>query len=223
MSRGVVGRYVGKLDWPDAVARNRAAATHAIAGGPAHILLFEPAHAVLSLGRRSWRGGLDDDLRPLAADRGLAIHDDDRGGRATLHLPGQLVALLAMPVARVALGGQIDRILDAIAATAARHTTATIVRREGDDLGLWIGDAKLASVGMRHRDGVAWHGVSLNVAIETEAGRGLRLCGRETERLASLSNPAAHPSIPTIAGELLAVLSAIVATARGAPRDPNPP
>ncbi|MCB9738070.1 MAG: hypothetical protein H6747_02305 [Deltaproteobacteria bacterium] len=222
MSRAVVGRYAGKLDWSDAVARNRAAAAGAIEGGPAHILLFEPAHAVLSLGRRSWRAGLDDDLRPLAEARGLAIHDDDRGGRATLHLPGQLVALLALPIARVALGAQIDRLLDAIAATAARHTDAGIVLRQGDDLGLWIGDAKLASVGMRHRDGVAWHGVALNVAIEADAGRGLRLCGRETERLASLLNPAARPSIPTIAAELLSVLSAVVAAPLGAPSDPNP-
>lgn len=213
MSRAVVGRYAGRLDWERAVARNLAAADRTIAGGPQHVLVFEPAAPVLSLGRRSVRGDLDAASATVAATRGARVVPDDRGGRATLHLPGQLVALVALRWRREAIGQLVDGLLGAVAELA--HEAGTPVeRRDGEALGLWMGDDKVASIGLRHRDGVALHGVAVNVAVQRDWGEGLELCGAETRRLGSLHNLTDRDRIPLLAANLLRRVTDLAAHAR---------
>lgn len=198
-----------RLDWVEAVARNHADWRAVVHGGPCRIRLFEPARPVLSLGRRAT-------TRPdrataatiaLASARGLAIVDDDRGGLATLHLPGQLVALIAMPIERAAIaafvGGALSRI--ASVCVAAGMPDVEVVT-DGPDVGLWYRSAKLVSVGLRHADGVVRHGFAVNVAVVDDLASGLLLCGRPTRELANLSDGGARRSVHSIAVDVAAAL-----------------
>lgn len=180
------------------------------AGGPSQVLVFEPAALVLSAGRRSQRAALLEPLRREAASRGVALVLDDRGGEVTFHGPGQIVALLAVAMPKEQIGVLVDALLDGLDAVA-RSEGLRPERRGGGDLGLWVGDAKLASVGLRHRNGVALHGVSINAAVPPRLVAGLTLCGRPTELVASLHPTGATAAADRVAARLAVTLASSIA------------
>ncbi len=174
------------------------------------VRVFEPASPVLSLGRRSMRSDIDAHSAALAASRSLQVRTDDRGGRATLHLPGQIVALIALPLGRTDVGRLAVALLAAAGEFALNCGQPTTIG-EGAALGLWVDDRKLASIGLRHEHGIVRHGIALNVAVASELATGLSLCGSETSALATIGPPQPAP----LAGSLLAAFASnIAATVR---------
>ncbi len=181
-------RWAGQLAMAAAVSQNLDDLRAVQAGAAPRVLAFEPDQPTLTLGRRahgaSARAQIGATLE-LAAARGWPVLDVDRGGLATLHLPGQVVLLLALPVAATQLRQLVRDLLQAAADTAASSGTSAELRAD-TDAGLWLGPAKLASIGLCHRGGVASHGMALNAAIDTGYGGGLTLCGHSNAQLASL-------------------------------------
>jgi lipoate-protein ligase B len=102
-------------------------------------------------------------VAPVLAQSGLPLYPCERGGRLTYHGPGQV---LGYPI--VLLEGP-DRDLHAylrrletvlLAALAGLGIAAE--RRPGH-AGVWVGEAKLASIGVAVRGWVTWHGFALNL------------------------------------------------------------
>ena len=125
------------------------------------IYLFEPS-PVVTLGSRSGDSSAILDPRKLE-DRGIQIHHVDRGGEATYHGPGQL---LAYPVIRLReterdLHELLRKLEEAVIRTLADWEIVG-ERREGHT-GVWIGYEKIASVGMSVRRWVTGHGLALCV------------------------------------------------------------
>lgn len=94
--------------------------------------------------------------------RGISIHEADRGGQVTFHGPGQLVAYPVVDLRD--WGGPVKyvRTLEqAIIGTLADLgiNAGTI---EGVT-GVWVGDAKIAAIGVKISRGVAYHGFAINV------------------------------------------------------------
>lgn len=198
-----------RLAWTDAVARNHADWRRVADGGPPRLRLFEPAAATLSLGRRA--ASSDDAATSatidLARSRSVPVVDDDRGGLATLHLPGQIVALVALPMARLDVPAFVGRSLVRLATicvAAGVEDVEAIV--DGPDVGLWRDGRKLASVGLRHSAGVVRHGFALNVAVATDAAAGLVLCGQPTSSLATIRPGGSPPWHGPIAADLASAL-----------------
>lgn len=181
-----------RLLWSDAIALNLHDWECVAHGAAPRIRLFEPASAVLSLGLRASQrpDAATKATIDLALARDLAVSDDDRGGLATLHLPGQLVALIAVPIARTQVPLFVTQVLAELATVCVAVSGRDVdVIADGPDIGLWSHGAKLASVGLRHREGVIRHGFALNVAVEPGRASGLTLCGRPTHELAQLQQP----------------------------------
>jgi lipoyl(octanoyl) transferase len=100
-----------------------------------------------------------------------------RGGRFTYHGPGQRVAYVMLDLS--ARGRDVHAFVHAledwlIAALARLGVRAT--RREGQ-IGVFVGEAKIASIGVRLRHWVSFHGVSLNVDPDLEHFSGIVPCG----------------------------------------------
>jgi lipoyl(octanoyl) transferase len=93
-------------------------------------------------------------------ERGIDVVDTDRGGRVTYHGPGQLVAYPIMAVERVA--DYVHAMEGAIVAALA-DAGVTAEARDVPFTGVWVGDAKIASIGVRVRAGVSTHGLAVNV------------------------------------------------------------
>ena len=188
--------FAGRLAFAAAVERNLAEAVAVAAGEPGRLLLFEPAAPLLTLGRRAQAAPATlAESVAVCQSRGLEVLPADRGGLATLHLPGQLVVFLAVPLPSAGIRALVQHLL-AAAAAVARDRGLDPHLRDDHDAGLWLGDAKLASVGLRVQRGVVLHGLALNVALDSEvlantAYPGLTLCGHANARLADLGGPPA--------------------------------
>ena len=100
-----------------------------------------------------------------------------RGGRFTYHGPGQRVAYVMLDLS--ARGRDVRAFVHAledwlIATLARLGVRAT--RRDGQ-IGVLVGEAKIASIGVRLRHWVSLHGVSLNVDPDLEHFSGIVPCG----------------------------------------------
>ena len=134
-----------------------------VAGGAAReqVLLLE--HPPLyTLGR----GADSADLRAAPQALGVPVFRVGRGGGATFHGPGQLVAY---PIVRLRAGGRdvhgyvraLERAL--VATCAAFGITA---EAPPEQTGVWVGARKIGSIGIGVRRGVAYHGIALNISTD---------------------------------------------------------
>lgn len=198
----------GRMTFDAAVTHNIGAAAALARGVSPQILAFEPDAAVLTLGRRAQLpdggAGLAGTLAQCA-DRGIGVVHADRGGLATLHMPGQLVLFVALPLPRPGIRTVVRALLGA-AQEVARSRGVAAVLRDDHDAGLWVGPAKLASIGLKVAGGAVLHGLSLNVAIDRNLARGLTLCGHSAALYADLGGDPA-PSCQLVATELFSALA----------------
>ncbi len=101
----------------------------------------------------------------------------DRGGQVTYHGPGQVVAYPLIDLRRAGLGVRelVHRIEQAVIDTLAGFGIAG-QRREGAP-GVYVGEAKVAALGLRVRRGCSFHGLSFNVAMDLEPYARINPCG----------------------------------------------
>ncbi len=157
------------------------------------LLLVLEHPPVYTKGRRTEPGDL-----PLGDDwyreRGIEVCETDRGGRVTYHGPGQLVAYPVMAVERVA--DFVHTMEGAIAAALADEGIDSEVR-ETPYTGVWTGDAKVASIGVRVSGGVSTHGLAVNVDNDLTPFEWIVPCGIDHVRMTSVARETGRsPSLP---------------------------
>ncbi|WP_339490155.1 lipoyl(octanoyl) transferase LipB [Pseudomonas sp. EL_65y_Pfl2_R95] len=103
----------------------------------------------------------------------------DRGGQVTYHGPGQLVAYLMLDVRRSKLGVRdlVTRIEQSLLALLASYGVTAYTK--ADAPGVYVGDAKIASLGLRIRNGRSFHGLALNVDMDLSPFQRINPCGYE--------------------------------------------
>jgi lipoyl(octanoyl) transferase len=101
----------------------------------------------------------------------------DRGGQVTYHGPGQLVIYLMINLTRKKLGVRslVDEIEQAIVRTLAGLGVEAAPRPDAP--GVYVGESKIASLGLRVRRGCSFHGLALNVDMDMEPFRRINPCG----------------------------------------------
>jgi lipoic acid synthetase len=119
------------------------------------------------------RGGGEEDILappPVLRQAGVRVFQADRGGRATYHGPGQLVAYPILRPSNGDLHAHAWR-LEEVAIRVLRSYGLAVGRLDGHP-GVWTGisnrsgSQKIAAVGLAVRDGITRHGLALNVAPE---------------------------------------------------------
>jgi lipoate-protein ligase B len=143
-------------------------------------LLLLEHDPVITIGRR---GDMGDVLVTPAAltAKGITLHQTERGGRATYHGPGQLVGYPIAPLRSLApdVTTYVRRIEEALIRTLVR---VGVDGKQRECLpGVWVGDVKIASIGIAITRGVCWHGFALNVDPDLEAFHLIRPCGLDAE------------------------------------------
>lgn len=110
-------------------------------------------------------------------DVGIPIVKIDRGGQVTYHGPGQVVIYLLLDLSRLKIKVRelVTAIEQAVIDLLARHGL-TAERRDGAP-GVYVGDAKIAALGLRIRNGCSYHGVSLNVDMDLSPFAAINPCG----------------------------------------------
>ena len=124
--------------------------------------------------------------------RGVLVCETDRGGQATFHGPGQLVAYPVVDLRE--WGGPLKyvRTLEqVIIGTLADFQLQG--RLEHGITGVWVGDGKIAAIGVKISRGVAFHGLAINVNTELSYFSHIIPCGIPDLRVTSIAQESGRP------------------------------
>ncbi|WP_425913363.1 lipoyl(octanoyl) transferase LipB [Pseudomonas sp. GWSMS-1] len=119
----------------------------------------------------------------------------DRGGQVTYHGPGQLVAYLLLDVRRSGIGvrelvSRMERSLIDLLASYGVSANA-----KPDAPGVYVEGAKIASLGLRIRNGRSFHGLALNVDMDLQPFQRINPCGYAGMAMTQLADQAASPIV----------------------------
>ncbi len=152
---------------------------------PDALLLVEHPH-VYTLGRR----GQEDDILVDSAELarlGVEVHHTDRGGEVTYHGPGQLVGYPILNLRRWG-GGPLKyvRTLERVLIETLAELGVS-AESEGHPTGVWVGDRKIAAIGVKVSRRTTTHGFALNVCPDLSYFGHIVPCGMPESRVTSLS------------------------------------
>lgn len=118
---------------------------------------------------------------------GIPVVHADRGGQVTYHGPGQLVMYWLVDLKRRNLGvkAYVGLIEQAIIAVLGDYGIEASLR-EGAP-GVYVGNAKIASLGLRVRKGCSYHGLALNVSTDLSAFHAINPCGYQGLEMVNLN------------------------------------
>ena len=154
------------------------------------ILLEHPP--VITLGR----SGTPEHLLGSEAElekRGVAFVETDRGGDITFHGPGQIVGYAIVDID--ARGRDLHRYLRDLETVVIRALAEFRIRagRAQGLTGVWVGDAKVAAIGIRVSRWVTHHGFALNVDTDLSYFDLIVPCGIADRRVTSMESLLGHP------------------------------
>ncbi|HDZ56697.1 MAG TPA: lipoyl(octanoyl) transferase LipB [Pseudomonas xinjiangensis] len=107
----------------------------------------------------------------------IPVVQAERGGQVTYHGPGQLVAYLLLDIRRLGIGVRdlVSAMEQSLVATLSGYGIEAAPR--ADAPGVYVGPAKIASLGLRIRRGCSFHGLALNVDMDMEPFARINPCG----------------------------------------------
>lgn len=138
----------------------------------------------------------------------IPVIKTDRGGQVTWHGPGQTVIYVLMDLRRPGMGARelVNRIEQAII-----HYLASLdleAHSRPDAPGVYVRDAKIASLGLRIRKGCSYHGLSLNRDPDLEVFQRINPCGYAGQAVTSLWQLGRQLNRDAVETDLLAALLA---------------
>lgn len=121
--------------------------------------------------------GMNAKREHVLAPGDIPVVQIDRGGQVTYHGPGQLVVYPLVDLRRARLGVRelVTALERAVITYVAQFDIVAECRRNAP--GVYVDDRKLASVGIRIRRGASYHGLALNVSLDTEPFTRINPCG----------------------------------------------
>lgn len=163
------------------------------------VLLALTHDRVYTAGRRA------DVAAHVLGTRDIRVVRTDRGGDVTYHGPGQLVVYPVLRLAEArAVRPYVTALEEAVVRTAASYGVAAAP--DPGRPGVWVGDDKLAAVGVRVRGHVTTHGLALNVAPDLDAFGGIVACGITDGGVTSLAALGVETTLEQVRLRLLAHL-----------------
>lgn len=138
----------------------------------------------------------------------IPVVQTDRGGQVTYHGPGQLVLYPLLDVRRARLGVRelVSALESAVIALLAEWGIEAHARPDAP--GVYVGESKIASLGLRIRRGASLHGVALNVDGDLSPFARINPCGYSGMAMTRLADwVEAPPSLEQVGRRLSACLA----------------
>jgi lipoyl(octanoyl) transferase len=191
--------WLGRIGYREALAAQQAAAralkdaqlrATPVAAEERLFLLEHPP--VITLGRNAHDRDVLAGRERLEA-LGVAVEATDRGGQVTYHGPGQLVGypVLDLSPDRRDVARYLRDLEEALIRTLATYGIAAS-RSEGLT-GVWVGDRKIAALGVHLSRWVTTHGFALNVTTDLDHFGLIVPCGITTRGVTSMANVLGRP------------------------------
>lgn len=155
---------------------------------PETLLLLEHPH-VYTLGRSA----TSDDILASSdwlARRGVEVAECDRGGQVTYHGPGQLVGypILDLNPDRRDIRRYVRDLQEVLVRTLAAFGVRAEGKGEAALIGVWVGEAKIASIGVHLSRWITTHGFALNVSPDLDFFAAIVPCGLPSVRMTSIAD-----------------------------------
>ncbi len=101
----------------------------------------------------------------------------DRGGQITYHGPGQIIAYLLLDMRRWKLNvRELVRLMEqAVIDLLAQYRVSAHGRKDAP--GVYVDDAKIASLGLKIKNGCCYHGLAFNVDMDLAPFANINPCG----------------------------------------------
>ena len=165
--REVQTRWLGRVRYSEGLRIQDEAARAAAAGGGETLLLLEH-EPVFTIGRNATSADI---LMPAERRRELSIdvHETDRGGKVTYHGPGQLVGypILNLDPDRRDVKAYVHDLEEVLIRTLADLGVASERSTRKDRVtSVWVGNDKIAAIGVHIARWITTHGFALNLTNE---------------------------------------------------------
>ncbi len=196
--REIIIRQLGRVDYAPTWQAMQDFTAQRMADTADEIWLLEHP-PVYTLGQSGHR-------RHLLHDSDIPLINIDRGGQITYHGPGQLVAYVLIDLKRRRFGVRdlVERMEQAIIDMVCER--GIVAHRNDGRPGVYVGDAKIAALGLRIRRGCSYHGLALNIAMDLTPFDRINPCGYENLPVTQLSDLGVDDTIEQINQALVAHL-----------------
>lgn len=122
----------------------------------------------------------------------------DRGGQVTYHGPGQLVAYVLLDMSRI--GSDVRKLVSAL-----EQSIVSVLGQLGiesapraDAPGVYVGERKICSLGLRIKKGKSFHGLALNVEMDLAPFQRINPCGYPGMEMTQVADFHPHPDMTLI-------------------------
>lgn len=169
--------------------------------GTEHLLLLEHP-PIYTLGRNASQNEVLVNSAWLA-QHGVEVHQSNRGGKVTYHGPGQLVGypILDLNPDRRDVRRYVRDLQEVLIRTLADFGIAARRGEDQDHIGVWVGEEKIASLGVHLARWITIHGFALNVATDLSLYQNIVACGLPAVRMTSIEQLTGQlTQLSTVAG-----------------------
>ena len=185
-------RDLGLADYREVLALQQELNQRRQAGRIGDTVLVVEHPPVITLGARTSANRLLVEPEELMR-RGIDAVEIRRGGGATAHNPGQLVVYPIVHLQRLGRSAsEYVRTLEAIGIDLLARAGVAAERRKGFP-GLWTGGRKIASVGVRVRRFVTYHGMAINICNDLSLFDVMVPCGLDGVEMTSVEKETGRP------------------------------
>ncbi len=118
----------------------------------------------------------------------IPIIQSDRGGQITYHGPGQLIAYILMDINRLNLGVRslVSKLEQILIAVLANYNIDGHIQCGAP--GVYVDNQKIASIGLRVKNGRTYHGIALNVDMDLTPFQNINPCGFKQLNMTQIRN-----------------------------------
>ncbi len=199
-------RWLGWISYEEGLELQESLLSAKVAGDPDNHLLLLEHEPVYTMGRSRDDSSLrEESILPHP------VHRTNRGGQATYHGPGQLVGY---PVLDLSLFGRdlhdyLRFLEEVLIILLSRHGIAG-GRMEGKT-GVWVGERKIASLGVGVRKWISMHGFAINICGDLSAFNHITPCGLPGVSMTSLeAEGASGVSVESCAREVAEIFNELL-------------
>ncbi|KAK2993249.1 hypothetical protein RJ640_015728 [Escallonia rubra] len=146
-------------------------------------LIILQHHPVYTLGTASTEKNLNFDI----SDAPYGVYRTERGGEVTYHGPGQLIMypIVNLRYHKMDLHWYLRALEEVVIRVLSNTFSIKAFRLEGLT-GVWVGDQKLAAIGIRVSRWITYHGLALNVTTDLTPFQEIVPCGIRDRRVGSI-------------------------------------
>lgn len=161
--------------------------SHQVMAQQRGFLMLQQHPPTVTLGRRAQ---MTAGLRDVLTNRGIAIYPIQRGGLATYHGPGQLVAYPILPLRAwgLRLKDYVTALESSMAMVCRQYgLNTTVGSQTGAPIGTWVNGQKVGAIGIGVQHGISRHGLAFNIDMDLTPFSLIQPCGLLSSQISSLA------------------------------------